>query len=71
MVSQRITMDKDLSNKTGLFVGPLQLLWNNVFTLTQLENVFYSIDDSKLILLHQLPDVSCSQPSVFINSLTG
>jgi len=71
MVSQRITMDKDLCNKTGLFVGSLQFLWNNVFTLTELENVFYSIDDSKLILFHQLSNVSSSKPSIFVNCLTG
>lgn len=64
-------MHKDLLNKLRVHVNVLNLLWHDVFALTQLKDVLLAIDDLQCSIAKPLTDVACVMPSEGVNRLSS
>jgi hypothetical protein len=67
VVAERVTVDEDLSHILALLVDSLQLLGNNVLSLTQLKDVLDSIYDFKRTPRKlQLANITSIEPAIFV-----
>lgn len=55
---ERVAVDKDLSDEVVLGEDGLDLLWSDVFTLGQFEDVLDTVDDNQAALSVPLSDIS-------------